>query len=133
MGDQWQEPPNEVDAEAVVETIRNVIYGFDDHTTDPGRPFDGQPHTDQGERGKHPTDGLRFRDVADCFLLGWLYASERGSLAESGTATYNDIYEGDYDVDPLAVMQNMLCEMEKRLGIYPNVPKLKADRQEGDE
>ena len=129
----WQEQPDEVDAEAVVEAIGDAIYAMSDNTTDPNRPFNGQPQTDQGERGKQPTDGLRFRDVADCFLLGWLYASERGSLAESGTATYNDIYEGNYDVDPLAVMQNMLCEMERRLGIYPNVPKLTREaREEGE-
>ena len=58
---------------------------------------------------------------------GFLQATGRSGLAESGTATYNDVYEakeGDPDVDPIAAMQNMACEMEKRMGIYPNVPRL---------
>ncbi len=62
--------------------------------------------------------------VAVAFVIGWLRAASRGGLAESGTATYNDIYECEDDIDPLAVMQNMSCEMERRMGIYPNVPKL---------
>lgn len=111
----------------VAKSIADAIYNLSDDTTNPGRPFTGQPHTDQGERGKTLVAGLRFRDVADCFLLGWLYAAERGSLAESGTATYNDIYECEDNIDPLAVMQNMLVEMEKRMGIYPNVPRLSCD------
>ena len=110
------------------QTIANLIYGADDHTTDSNRPYDGQLHTDQGERGKTLVTGLTFRDVCDCYVLGFLRATGRSSLAESGTATYNDVYEaakvGGPGFDPLAVMQNMACEMEKRMGIYPNVPGL---------
>ena len=111
--------------------VADMIYQMVDNGFDPNRPFDGQPHTDQGERGKTLVVGLRFRDVCDCFVLGWLRAAGRGGLAESGTATYNDIYECDEDVDPLAVMKNMICEMEKRMGIYPNVPQLRAAPTEG--
>ena len=105
-----------------LDTLANALYGLSDNTTNPNRPFDGQSHTDQGERGKTVVSGLRYRDVADCFVLGWLQAAGRSSLADSGTATYNDIYECDDDVDPIAAMQNMLCEMEKRMGIFPNIP-----------
>lgn len=109
-----------------LKTIADAIYAADDHTTDPSRPFDGQPHTDQGERGKTLVTGLTFRDVCDCYVLGFLMATGCSSLAESGTATYNDVYvaaKQDPGFDPLAVMQNMACEMEKRMGIYPNVPR----------
>lgn len=111
--------PNHINE--VMATIADAIYSLGDNGFDPNRPFDGQPHTDQGERGKTLVAGLRFRDVCDCFVIGWLQAAMRGSLAEGGTATYNDIYECDEDVDPLAVMQNMTCEMEKRMEIYPNM------------
>ena len=113
--------------EDVAKTIADAIYGMGDDTTDPDRPFTGQPHTDQGERGKTLIAGLRFRAVADCFVIGWLRASGRSSLAESGTATYNDVYECDDDIDPLAVMQNMMCEMERRMGTYPNILRLSCD------
>lgn len=116
------------DRDTFGEVLAEAIYQLDDRTTDPSRPFDGQPHTSHGERGKYPVDGLRFRDVADCFVIGWLKATGRASLADSGTATYNDVYEAESnDIDPLAVMQSMLCEMELRLGIYPNVPRLRTD------
>lgn len=59
-----------------------------------------------------------------CFVIGWLMATGRSSLAESDTASYNDVYEGEGDVDPLAVMQNMMCEVERKMGIFPNVPPL---------
>ena len=113
-------------------TLDDAIYGLDDHTTEPSRAFLGQPHTNQGERGETLVAGLRFRDVCDCFVIGWLHASRRSSLAESGTATYNDVYECDDDnIHPLAVMQNMTCEMERRMGIYPNVPELGEASQGG--
>lgn len=112
--------------------VGDLIYQMTDHGLDPKRPYDGQPHTDAGERGKTLVAGLTMRDVCDCFVIGWLMASGRSSLAESGTASYNDVYEPgirldgsglpDDDIDPLAVMQNMTCEMERRMGIFPNLP-----------
>ena len=110
-------------------TLADIIYTMDDHLTDPNRAFIGQPHTDQGERGKTLVTGLRFRDICDCFVLGWLHAAGRSSLAENGTATYNDVYECGEDVDPLAVMKNMTCEMERRMGIFPNIPILHVPKE----
>lgn len=121
--------------------LGDLIYQMTDHGLDPQRPFTGQPHTDQGERGKTMVTGLTFRDVCDCFVVGWLMASGRSSLAESGTASYNDVYEPgintntgepDHDIDPLAVMQNMSCEMERRMGIFPNVPPLSPRSAPGE-
>ena len=68
------------------------------------------------------------RDVADCIALAFLDSMGRHVLADSGTATYNDLYEAqenDPEFDPVAVIQNCLCRIEKRMGIYPNVPKLR--------
>ena len=114
----------------VIETIANFIYESGGYlVSDRERPYSGQPHTDQGERGKTLVGGLTMRDVCDCFVLGWLMADGRSGLAESGQATAGDIY-GDApikDIDPLAAMQNMMCEVERRMGIYPNVPGLECD------
>ena len=109
----------------IVATISDAIYRMGDNGFDPNRPFDGQPQTGQGERGKTLVAGLRFRDVCDCFVIGWLRSAGRSGLVESGTATYNDIYECEDDIDPLAVMQAMACEMERCMGIFPNVPQLR--------
>lgn len=115
------------DGEPMMEAINNALYALTDNGLDRSRPYDGQPWTDQGERGKTLVAGLTFRDICDCFVIGFLSATGRSSLAESGTASYNDVYEAarvDPSFDPLAVMQNMACEMERRMGIYPNVPTI---------
>ena len=42
--------------------LADIISSMTDHTTDPARPFTGQPHTENGERGKTEIKGIRFRD-----------------------------------------------------------------------
>lgn len=122
------EPLENEDARHIVECIGEAIYQLDNHGLDPKRPYNGQPHTDQGVRGQTEVRGLTMRDVMDCFVIGWLRANGKGSLVEAADFTYNDIYlhGGECDIDPLAAMQNMSCEMERRMGIYPNVPGLEA-------
>ena len=85
------------------------------------RDYNGQPHTDQGERGKQLVEGLTMRDIADCFLVG--------CFEGSGLTTENypsSVYQLPWDdIDIIAVRQNMMCEIEKKMKIYPNVPELK--------
>jgi hypothetical protein len=84
------------------------------------RPYNGQPHTAEGIRGATLVEGLTMRDVKDCFVIG-AYRS-MGKPMEEYPAT---IYDIDWnDLDPMAVCQNMLCAVEERMGIFPNVPKL---------
>lgn len=86
------------------------------------RPYNGQPHTDEGTRGATEVRGLTMRDLKDCFVIG---AFESSGL--SADAYPADIYGLDWNVlDPMAVVQNMLCNVEKRMGIYPNVPPLEG-------
>lgn len=107
--------------------LADALYQLGNHGFDPDRPFDGQPHTDQGVRGATKVD-LRFRDVADCLAIGFMLACGY-SETRAAAATWNDVYEAikrDPGFDPVAVCQNMLCEMERRMGIFPNVPELRA-------
>jgi hypothetical protein len=40
----------------------------------------------------------------------------------------NDLYGWDMNkLDPLAIAQNLTCEIEKLMGIFPNVDKLSSD------
>jgi hypothetical protein len=99
---------------------------------DPKRPYNGQCHTDFGERGKTIVIGLTMRDIVDCYCKGLLLATmPETDLLEDKTLSrdhsdweYNDIYKVRMAIDPGAVHQNMMCEVEKMMGIYPNVPKL---------
>lgn len=93
------------------------------------RPYAGQPQTDDGERGKTLVHGLTFRDVKDCFVIGCFKAS--GLSPKDYPPT---LYKLPWDeMDPIAVLQNMSCEMERRMGIYPNVPKLTCNEPGEDE
>jgi len=86
------------------------------------RPYDGQPHTDAGIRGKQLVEGLTMRDVSDCMVRGFLDA---GGI-ERENPIRSDIYSIDLsELDPGAVIQNATCHIEKMMGIYPNSPPLK--------
>ncbi len=103
-----------------------------DYRNDRERPYDGQPQTYEGERGKAVVAGLTFRDVMDCFVKAYLRSSlETWGLVEDGKWRYQDVYKAG-SVDPLAVGQNLGCEIEKMMGIFPNVNPLhmEADIQE---
>lgn len=83
----------------------------------PDRPYDGQPHTDTGERGAVEVKGLTFRDLRDCYVRACFRSSGLGPEQWPGT-----LYDLPWsDIDPLAVFQNLSCEIEKVMGIYPNV------------
>jgi hypothetical protein len=92
------------------------------------RPYTGQPHTDFGERGKTLVTGLTMRDISDCIAMGLLESSSNPALHDTvhhGTWEYNDIYAIDLaDIDPGAAIQNALCNVEKMMGIYPNLPDI---------
>ena len=87
------------------------------------RPYDGQSHTDAGERGRQEVSGVTMRDIRDAFVIGAFQASgfffeEEGRSKYEGT-----IYDLPWDeLDPGAVMNNAICEIENRMGIWPNLP-----------
>jgi hypothetical protein len=116
-------------------SLDEILFNLTDHTTDINRPFTGQPHTDQGERGKTEVRGLRFRDLADCIAKAWIDAAghtvegkiekELRDRAEDGTLNYNDLYRLQCgNIDPVALIQCVCVRVEKIMGIYPNVPPL---------
>lgn len=91
---------------------------------DRDRPYNGQPHTGQGERGKTVVKGLTMRDISDCMVRGLIDAS--GLQIEN--PIHDDIYKIDEkNIDFGAVIQNTLCWVEKYMNIYPNVPKLEIN------
>lgn len=92
------------------------------------RPYTGQLHTATGERGKQLVEGLTIRDIYDCIVKAFLDASGNETLFEKGRdGEYdeNDVYKVPEDIDPIAVVQNACCNIERLMGIFPNVPSLK--------
>lgn len=83
------------------------------------RPYSGQPWTTQGERGKTTVEGLTMRDIQDCFIRA-CYLSSGLSARDYPLSIYNLPWE---HIDMMAIAQNLTCEIEKCMGIFPNVPE----------
>jgi len=134
-----------------------------DYRNDRDRPYNGQSHTDEGERGKQKVEGLTMRDIKDClikamlvsapsekylttteFLKCWDFSECKQENDKPKPTQYlldhqdeyistkvdtdnwrpQDVYKIDWNnIDPMAIAQNLTCEIEKMMGIFPNIPK----------
>ena len=113
-------------------TAISILHGIKSMVRD--RPYKGQPHTADGVRGSTQVVGLTMRDIRDCMLRGFVLAHiyegenreiiEEAFKGEKGTINSSDLFRMVGDVDPVAVMQNTLCEIEKVMGIFPNTPQI---------
>jgi hypothetical protein len=116
--------------------------GWNDTSMERNRPYNGQPHTSTGIRGATEIRGVTFRDLRDSFIRA--YCLSLGAESERNKAFYreaekgehaalceNDLHQLDGTPDPMALCQNLSCELERLMGIFPNVPKL-MPRDEGD-
>lgn len=118
--------------------------GFNEHNMRRDRPYNGQPHTASGERGRTEVRGVTFRDLRDCFIRAVLLSTgaetisgkdmrplyEEARKGENAVLCENDLYGWDMNqLDPMAIAQNIACEVERVMGIYPNVPALVEDEQ----
>lgn len=110
--------------------------GFNNCNMHRDRPYDGQPHTDTGIRGKQELIGVTMRDIRDCFIRACFLASgdqcngafyQEATKGEHAVLSENDLYKLDFDkMDPVAICQNLTCEIERIMNIFPNVPSLKC-------
>jgi hypothetical protein len=79
------------------------------------RPYNGQPWTDDGERGATEVKGVTMRDIVDCLHI---------ALYESCGSPENvkSVYDLDLsNCDPIAIGQNLTCNIEKMMRIFPNM------------
>ena len=115
------------DLRELTAVIANTSYT----TTDRNRPYDGQEHTFMGQRGRQLLNGINMRDIADCLVKAFGSAcndqltDEEYKRVENDQFTYRELYDLDLNKsDPVAIIQNLIVEIEKRMSIYPNVPEL---------
>lgn len=99
------------------------------------RAYEGQSHTDHGERGKTQIEGITFRDLRDCFIRACCL-SAGGVDDPYGDRLYDEALKGEEaliaesdirhlpwnEIDVVAVAQNLACEVEKIMDIFPNIP-----------
>ena len=100
------------------------------------RPYSGQAHTYYGERGKQLIEGLTMRDIQDCFVRAVLLTSnhlisdglyDEAKKGEQALLDSSDLYGFDLnETDPNAIGQNLSCEIERMMGIFPNLPNEKT-------
>lgn len=142
-------------------------HSSSDYRNDKDRPYNGQPWTCDGERGKQEVKGITMRDIRDCLIKAMLisgaedkyldpeefmkcwdfseckkegdkpkptpYLLEKqkngeyvSTKVETGNWRPQDIYLLKWDnIDPMAICQNLGCEIEKMMGIFPNIPEKK--------
>lgn len=126
------------------DTIEHEL-GFRDHNMRRDRPYNGQPHTSAGHRGATEVKGVTFRDLRDCYIRARCLAmgancpenmpySDEAQKGQSAVLCESDVYALKGSADEMAVFQNFACEVEKLMGIYPNVPPLvlSGDQERSD-
>lgn len=112
--------------------------GWNDHNMSRDRPYNGQTHTLNGQRGARQIAGITMRDMRDCFVRAFILAheyyepgtlvriepnatlSDAARLGELAAITENDLYTLKGDTDPMAVAQMMMCEIERIMGVAWN-------------
>lgn len=92
----------------------NMVGHFDysDRKINRTPSYNGQIHTSYGERGKAEIKGIKFSD---------LYQAISVAIKQS---CMNEEEFDKIPIDVEAVAQNLNCNIEKLMGIFPNIPKL---------
>ena len=123
----------------------NTDGSSSDYRNDRKRPYNGQPWTDNGIRGKQEVKGLTMRNIKDCLIQAFLVCADpeipeqleltkkvfeisddlnigkKTKYAAKGNWRTQDVYKVDLSkIDPIAVAQNLTCFIEYYMGIYPN-------------
>ena len=132
---------NDKDFKSKLDFALNTDGSSSDYRNDKDRPYNGQPWTEGGIRGKQEVKGITMRDIHDCLIQAMLVSSSDSELndkvfeisndkdigkgtkyAAKGTWRKQDVYKIDFDkVSPIAIVQNLICFIEHYMGIFPNV------------
>ncbi len=131
-------PENDEELKKLWEQVENDL-GANDMNMDRDRPYIGQEHTMMGKRGETEIKGITFRDIRDCFIRAACLSAgeqfpelyEEADKGENAALCENDVYKLNWDeLSPMAICQNLACEIERIMGIFPNVPSLKGNPEE---
>lgn len=109
IGNMDEDTPEEIQ-----EAIAKFMDPGDQRELFRNRAYKGQTHTTSGLRGKTEVKGITMRDIRDCYIK---------ALYESSDKPWpRTIYGLDFNaMDPMAVAQNLTVNIEKMMGIYPNI------------
>lgn len=106
-------------AKQIMEAVEDMeCIGLKD-VLDRNRPYNGQPWTDDGERGQTMVQGLTMRDIRDCLILA--FYSSAPDVEEIHPQSVEDLPLEKMSLE--AISQNLACWLERYMGIFPNVPE----------
>lgn len=113
-----------VAGDSIGEQMENLAEAIKDTAPlDRIRPYTCQ----QPKRHQQIVSGLTMRDISDCIIRGFLLSAKHVNpkgydKVEAGTCCHEDLYGWNLNkIDPGAVLKNTGCEIEKMMGIYPNM------------
>lgn len=137
---------NDKDFNKKFDFAMNTDGSSSDYMNSRNRPYNGQPWTDNGIRGKQEVKNVTMRDIKDCLIQAFLVSADtdipdqhelakkvfeisndpdigKGTkYAAKGNWRTQDVYKLDLSkISPIAVAQNLTCFIEHYMGIYPNV------------
>lgn len=125
----------------IIREIENAFddLGHNDDCHDRSREYKGQAHTCLGVRGQTEIKGITFRDLRDAYIRAVFQSAyhqmphlyEEAEKGDRAMLSENDLYKLDWnDLDPMAIQQNLSCEIERLMGIFPNLPKPPTTEEE---
>jgi len=104
-------------AAQILEAIENIRCPSLKDVLNRERPYNGQPWTDDGERGRTMVKGLTMRDVRDCLILAFYAAAP---IEDAWPESVEDLPLQEMSLE--AIAQNLCCWIERYMGIFPNLP-----------
>ncbi len=102
-------------AQQILEAIEDYKSIGLDEVLNRNRPYNGQPWTDDGKRGKVLVQGLTMRDIRDCLILAF-YDSRPPNCPPPKEV--EDLPLEDMSLE--AISQNLCCWIERYMGIFPS-------------
>jgi len=105
-------------AKQILEAIEDIENISLRDVLDRNRPYNGQPWTNDGERGQTMVRGLTMRDVYDCLILAFYYSAPPNY---DRNCPLEDLPLAEMSLE--AICQNLGCWLERYMGIFPNIPE----------
>ena len=105
-------------AKQILEAIERYKPIGLDQVLNPHRPYRGQRHTADGERGKQQIVGLTVRDIRDCLILSFYDASPPENK-KNPPKSVEDLPLHEMSLE--SISQHLMCWIERYMGIYPNI------------
>ncbi|MBA7676069.1 hypothetical protein ES703_84309 [subsurface metagenome] len=109
---------NAKSAKQILEAIKEYKGPQFDRIKARNRLYNGQPWTNEGNRGMTEVKGLSMRDISDCL---WFACYDSRPPGTPIIKSVEDLPFKDMSIE--AIAQNLSCWIERYMGIFPNIKR----------